>query len=217
MRIKKYNNFLLESLLLESQFILENSFYDILTQIKNENWGTIEGKVAEFILDLVGEELDLVYNYINDTPKPGLVSFIPDDKIDFSQVAIDRGRILRPDNNDKIIKAYGIPFKGLIKDLQGTTNDFKLLKVIDTDGKIVDDKYRVGGHYFYYLQSNQDPTKFVAVYRSADSHKVVFANIPETRRSEVKLGRFINKLIDIYSKSDALKNSTDSDDDVPFF
>ena len=217
MRIKKYNNFLLESLLLESQFILENSFYDILTQIKNENWGTIEGKVAEFILDLVGEELDLVYNYINDTPKPGLVSFIPDDKIDFSQVAIDRSRILRPDNNDKIIKAYGIPFKGLIKDLQGTTNDFKLLKVIDTDGKIVDDKYRVGGHYFYYLQSNQDPTKFVAVYRSADSHKVVFAQIPETRRSEVKLGRFVNKLIDIYSKSDALKNGANSYDEVPFF
>ena len=224
MIIKKYKNFLLESLLLESQFIIENNFREIITQIKHENWGNIEGKVAEFILDVVGEELDLVYNYINDTTKPGLVSFIPDDKIDFSQVAIDRSRVIRPDHNDNLIKAYGIPFKGLINDLQGTVNDFKLLKVIDSDGKMINDKYRVKGHYFYYLQNNKEPEKFVAVFRAADStstlgntNKVVFANIPETRRSEVKLGRFVNKLIDIYSKSDALKNSTDSYDEVPFF
>ena len=224
MIIKKYNNFLLESLLLESQFIIENNFREIITQIKHENFGNIEGKVAEFILDIVGEELDLVYNYINDTTKPGLVSFIPDDKIDFSQVAIDRSRVIRPDHNDNLIKAYGIPFKGLINDLQGTVNDFKLLKVIDSDGKMINDKYRVKGHYFYYLQNNKEPEKFVAVFREADStstlgntNKVVFANIPETRRSEVKLGRFVNKLIDIYSKSDALKNSTDSYDEVPFF
>ena len=221
MRIKKYNSFLLESLLLESQFIIESNFREIITQIKHENWGNIEGKVAEFILDVVGEELDLVYNYINDTTKPGLISFIPDDKIDFSQVAIDRSRVIRPDHNDNLIKAYGIPFKGLINDLQGTVNDFKLLKVIDSDGKMINDKYRVKGHYFYYLQNNKDPEKFVVVYRAADStsstNKVVFANIPETRRSEVKLGRFVNKLIDIYSKSDALKNSTDLYDEVPFF
>ena len=220
MIIKKYNNFLLESLLLESQFIIENNFREIITQIKHENFGNIEGKVAEFILDVVGEELDLVYNYINDTTKPGLISFIPEDKIDFRQVAIDRSRVIRPDRNDNLIKAYGIPFKGLINDLQGTVNDFKLLKVINSDGKMINDKYRVKGHYFYYLQNNKDPEKFVAVFREAKSGnmaKVVFANIPETRRSEVKLGRFVNKLIDIYSKSDALKNSTDSYDEVPFF
>lgn len=220
MIIKKYNNFLLESLLLESQFIIENSFREIIAMIKHENWGNIEGKVAEFILSVVGEELDLVYNYINDTTKPGLISFIPDDKIDFSQVAVDRGRILRPDQNDNLIKAYGIPFKGLISDLQGTVNDFKLLKVIDTNGKISNEKYRVGGHYLYYLQNNKDPQKFVALYRSVKSGntaKVVFANIPEVRRSEVKLGRFVNKLVDIYSKSEALKNSPNSYDEVPFF
>ena len=220
MIIKKYKNFLLESLLLESQFIIENSFREIIAMIKHENWGNIEGKVAEFILSVVGEELDLVYNYINDTTKPGLISFIPDDKIDFSQVAVDRGRILRPDQNDNLIKAYGIPFKGLISDLQGTVNDFKLLKVIDTNGKISNEKYRVGGHYLYYLQNNKDPQKFVALYRSVKSGntaKVVFANIPEARRSEVKLGRFVNKLVDIYSKSEALKNSPNSYDEVPFF
>jgi hypothetical protein len=224
MRIKKYNNFLLESLLLESQFIIDNIFRETITQIRNDNWGNIEGKVAEFILDVVGEELDLVYNYIETSTKPGLVSFIPEDKIDFSQVAIDRSRILRPDHSDNLIKAYGIPFKGLISDLQGTANDFKLLKVIDSDGKIANDKYRVRGHYFYYLQNNKDPQKFVAVYRTADStstlgntNKVVFASIPEARRSEVKLGRFVNKLVDIYSKSDALKNAIESYDEVPFF
>jgi hypothetical protein len=62
MRIKKYNSFLLESLLLESQFIIENNFREIITQIKHENFGNIEGKVAEFILSVVGDELDLVYN-----------------------------------------------------------------------------------------------------------------------------------------------------------
>jgi hypothetical protein len=219
MRIKKYNNFLLESLLLESQFIIDDNFREIITQIKHENFGNIEGKVAEFILSVVGDELDLVYNYISDTTKPGLISFIPDDKIDFSQVAIDRSRMLRPDQNDNLIKAYGIPFKGLISDLYGTVNDFKLLKVIDSNGKMVNDRYRVGGYYFYYLQNNEDPQKFVALYRekSGNTGKVVFANIPETRRSEVKLGRFINKLVDIYSKSDALKNSDNSYDEVPFF
>jgi hypothetical protein len=219
MRIKKYNSFLLESLLLESQFIIENNFREIIAQIKHENFGNIEGKVAEFILSVVGDELDLVYNYISDTTKPGLISFIPDDKIDFNQVAIDNNRILRPDQNDNLIKAYGIPFKGLVSDLYGTVNDFKLLKVIDTNGKISNEKYRVSGHYLYYLQNNKDPQKFVALYRakSRNTGKVVFANIPEARRSEVKLGRFINKLVDIYSKSDALKNSDNSYDEVPFF
>ena len=219
MRIKKYNGFLLESLLLESQFIIENNFREIIAQIKHENFGNIEGKVAEFILSVVGDELDLVYNYISDTTKPGLISFIPDDKIDFSQVAIDNNRILRPDQNDNLIKAYGIPFKGLISNLYGTVNDFKLLRVIDTNGKISNEKYRVAGHYLYYLQNNEDPQKFVALYRakSGNTGKVVFANIPEARRSEVKLGRFINKLVDIYSKSDALKNSDNSYDEVPFF
>lgn len=217
MIIKKYNNFLLESLLLESQFIIEDDFREIITQIKHENFGNIEGKVAEFILSVVGEELDLVYNYINDTDKPGLVSFIPDDKIDFNHVAVDSNRVIRPDHNDNLIKAYGIPFKGLVSNLYGTVNDFKLLKVIDSDGKINNDKYRVRGHYFYYLQNNKEPEKFVAVYRAKQTKKVVFANIPEARRSEVKLGRFVNKLVDIYSKSDALKNSTDSYDEVPFF
>lgn len=219
MRIKKYNNFLLESLLLESQFIIENNFREIISQIKHENFGNIEGKVAEFILSVVGDELDLVYNYISNTAKPGLISFIPDDKIDFNQVAIDHGRILRPDQNDNLIKVYGIPFKGLISDLYGTVNDFKLLKVIDTNGKISNERYRVAGYYLYYLQNNKDPQKFVAIYRSKSGNtgKVVFANIPEARRSEVKLGRFVNKLVDIYSKSDALKNSDNSYDEVPFF
>ena len=43
MRIKKYNNFLLESLLLESQFIIDDNFREIITQIKHENFGNIEG------------------------------------------------------------------------------------------------------------------------------------------------------------------------------
>lgn len=205
MIIKRFNNFLLES-----QLIYKGDFRKILTEIKDEYWNKEESSIANFLLYLSGVELDLVHNYIKDITKPGLVSFIPDDKIDFNSVSIRQERII---TKTSLLNAYGIPTSGLILNedipLIGTdsfSNDFKLIKTIDTDyAPLTDTKVRLEGYYFYYLQSNIYPEKFVVVYRymgdSNEEPSIYPYNIPENRRSDIKVGRFINKLIDIYKKS----------------
>jgi hypothetical protein len=205
MRIKRFDNFLLES-----QLIYKGDFKNILYAIRNDGYGSPEAKIADILLELSGVELDLLHNYIKDVTTPGLVSFIPEDKINFDRVSIEQHRIV---TKTSLIAAYGIPTEGLLSEGQekliGTkdfSNDFKLLKTIDTDlVDLTDEKFRLNGYYLYYLQSNIYPKKFVVVYRSindSDETPSIYPyDIPENRRSEVKIGRFVNKLIDIYKKS----------------
>jgi hypothetical protein len=204
MRIKKYSDFLLES-----QLIYKDEFKSILYAIRNDEPGSPESKVASILLELSGVELDLVHNYIKDVTTPGLVSFIPEDKINFNKVSIEQHRIV---TKTSILSAYGISKDGLINNeeisLIGTNdfpNDFKLIKTIDTDlAELEDEMYRLEGYYLYYLQSNSQPDRFVTVYRNindGDTQSIYPYEIPENRRGEVKIGRFVNKLIDIYKKS----------------
>lgn len=205
MKIKRFNNFLLES-----QLVYKGDFKKILNEIKNEYWNQSEAEIAEFLLSLSGMELDLVHNYIKDVTTAGLVSFIPEDKLDFNKVSIEKDRIVTKTN---IVNAYGIPTEGLIigQDILdiGTDdfpNDFKLIKTVDCDIEpLSNEKLRLYGYYLYYLQSNTYPEKFVVVFRSANDEEetpsIYLYNIPENRRSDVKLGRFVNKIIDIYNKS----------------
>lgn len=220
MRIKKYNNFLLES-----QLIYKGEFKNLLYAIKNDDFGTPESKVANALLYLSGLELDLVHNYIKEITTPGLISFIPEDKINFNKVSIEQHRIVR---KISVLGVYGISTEGLIHNIEdinliGTNdfpNDFKLIKTIDTDlVELEDEKYRLNGYYLYYLQSNSHPDKFVVVYRSIEDGTEVPSiypyDIPENRRGEVKIGRFVNKIIDIYKKSgndqDIIDNITAAD------
>lgn len=219
MRIKKYNNFLLES-----QLIYKGEFKNLLYAIKNDDFGSPESKVANALLYLSGLELDLVHNYIKEITTPGLISFIPEDKINFNKVSVEQHKIV---TKTSILSAYGIPTDGLIHNtdikLIGTNdfpNDFKLIKTIDTDlVELEDEKYRLNGYYLYYLQSNSHPDKFAVVYRSIEDGTEVPSiypyDIPENRRGEVKIGRFVNKIIDIYKKSgndqDIIDNITAAD------
>jgi len=204
MRIKKYSDFLLES-----QLIYKGELKGILYAIRNDIPGSPESKIASILLELSGVELDLVHNYIKDVTTPGLVSFIPEDKINFNKVSIEQHRIV---TKTSILSAYGISKDGLINheeiSLIGTNdfpNDFKLIKTIDTDlVELEDEMYRLEGYYLYYLQSNSHPDRFVTVYRNindGDTQSIYPYEIPENRRGEVKIGRFVNKLIDIYKKS----------------
>ena len=205
MRIKRFDNFLLES-----QLIYKGYFKKILSDIKSDYSNKAASDVANFLLNLSGMELDLVHNYIKDVLTPGLVSFIPEDKINFNRCSIEQSRIV----TKSIVKVYGIPTEGLITEQQdilkiGTDdfpNDFKLIKTIDCDIYPLDnEKLRLYGYYLYYLQSNTYPENFVAVFRSAndtdETPSIYPYDIPENRRGEVKIGRFVNKLIDIYNKS----------------
>lgn len=206
MRIKRFDNFLLES-----QLIYKGDFKKMLYDIKQEYWNQPESDVANFLLDLAGMELDLVHNYIKDVVTPGLVSFIPEDKINFNRCSIEQSKIVTKSN---IVKAYGIPTEGLItlrEDIlqignDDFPNDFKLIKTIDTDvDPLSDESLRLFGYYLYYLQSNTYPEKFVVVFRLAndknETQSIYPYDLPENRRSEVKIGRFVNKIIDIYKKS----------------
>ena len=189
----------------------KGDFKKILIDIKQEYWGKSESYIAEFLLNLSGMELDLVHNYIKDVSTPGLVSFIPEDKLNFNRCSIEQAKIV---SKISFIKAYGIPTEGLITQRDDILkignddfpNDFKLIKTIDTDiDPLSDESLRLAGYYLYYLQSNIYPEKFVVVFRHVDTNSeepsIYLYDIPENRRNEVKIGRFVNKLIDIYKKS----------------
>jgi hypothetical protein len=205
MRLKKFDDFLLES-----QLIYKGEFKNILNSVRQDNWGSPESFVADFLYNLSGKELDLVHNYIEDVLTPGLISFIPEDKLNFDKVSIEQHKIFFVTN---LIEAYGIPTKGLLtkgqEQLIGSKdfpNDFKLIKTIDCDtADLTDKKLRVLGFYLYYLQSNTYPKKFVVVYRNVnegnEKPSIYPYDIPENRRNEVKIGRFVNKMLDICKKN----------------
>ena len=214
MRIKKYADFLLES-----QLIYKGEFKNLLNSIRSDDWGSPESNVADFLYQISGVELDLVHNYIKDVLTPGLISFIPEDKLNFDRVSIEQHKIVTKRN---VIEAYGIPIEGLLdkgqEQLIGSKdfpNDFKLIKTIDCDtADLTDEKLRVLGFYLYYLQSNTYPKKFVVVYRNVsedDEQSIYPYDIPENRRSEVKIGRFVNKILDICKKSGYENSFTASD------
>jgi hypothetical protein len=209
--LKKYNKFILESLLLEAQLIYKPDFMEIVNQIKMDNWGRPEGEVANFLLKVLEDEVDLVHNYIDTTNTDGLVSFIPEDKIDYNNVVVNLDRVIFASGTNSLLNTYKIPIKGLISSSYNLVNSFKLLKTIKCDDRKEDGNYRLQGYVLYYLQNNVDKDKFTVAYKAPNSYSPLTLTIPENRRGDVKLGRFINKLVEIYSKKDGVGSITASD------
>lgn len=75
MRIKKYNNYLVQSLL-ESILISSREFKQLLHDIPSDN------KIADALFSIIDDNVDIktTYNYIDQTDKNDEISFIPDNQ-----------------------------------------------------------------------------------------------------------------------------------------
>lgn len=75
MRIKKYNNYLIQSLL-ESILVSSGEFKQLLSDIPSDN------KIADALYNIIDYKTDIktTYNYIDQTDKNDEISFIPDNQ-----------------------------------------------------------------------------------------------------------------------------------------
>ncbi len=83
MKINKYGNFILESvfneLLLEANITYRADFQDTINVMKGTS-NSVD-KICDFLLHIVGKDLNITQNYIGLSDEVDKISFIPEDKI----------------------------------------------------------------------------------------------------------------------------------------
>jgi len=213
MKLNKYNDFLFEStiydLLLESNLIYMKDFRQILNDIcSSEPWTSPVYHVSNTLLKIAGNDLKLIQNYIGIDKEVDKVSFVPDNKIkhdtntiNLAGVEDDTFRNLVGDHS--IIDSCGISRDGLIfprkaDDLENISNDWKLLGTYDGSAHGTS----FGIYTLYHLENISNPmVRIVAFDDSSNNSSGIINNVelPEIK-SSIKVGRFVNRILDIYFK-----------------
>lgn len=202
--VNKYYEFLLEkqiyNLILEGKMVFGTDFVEILDELSvNKDYDVAD--LASLIRDCINQDVDIDSNYIDISDKPGMVTFIPDDKVKEDEITyrvLTRGNILNydPSNPHALFKELGVPTVGLISgDIRNITLD---------SWKLIEKPTSVNWSHlnFYYLQDVNVPNRYVIVYISNNSGSVIEPNgSTSTRKSEVRLGRFLNRFIAAIGKT----------------
>ena len=106
--LKRYNEFLLESLLLESIVAYSNDFKKILRKI--------DSPVAKALLDIESKDYEVTNNYIDISDNKELVSFTPDKKVQSLKY------YFKPTRGES-----GYSINGVLKNI-GNSDEFKIMK-----------------------------------------------------------------------------------------
>ena len=215
MKLNKYNSFLLESffcdLLLESKLEYKKDFRLILNELQQDSDIFVK-KVANLLLFISksGEDLKLVQNYIDMDPDPSKVSFIPDNKVS-TEIIEDSPLKLIVDNNDlsnivgdhSILNSCGISRVDL-------KHPNKLYDLPSNRWRLIGGPYdgvRHGSGFdiytLYLLQNIDDPNYKVVCFDNSSNDTKGFEqtfDLPEDLRGNIKIGRFINRIMDIWFK-----------------
>ena len=202
--ISKYSEFILESqiynLILEGKMVFGTDFVEILDELSLNRENDV-ADLASLIRDYINKDVNIDSNYIDISDKPGMVVFIPDDKVkedDITYRVLTRGNILNydPSSPHALFKELDVPTVGLISgDIRNITLDsWKLIKKpTSVNWSHLD---------FYYLQDVNEPSRYVVVYINNNSGSVIEPNgSTSTRKSEVRLGRFLNRFIAAIGKT----------------
>ncbi len=226
MNISKYENFILESvinkLILEADVLYKKEFIDLLNDMKTGFHDPVE-KICDFLLDISGRDLDLSQNYIGLSDEIDKITFIPQDKIEKTYAKVLPGTIVPVFQSGihPIQRDANIPTEGLIH-LQpekykenNITNKWKLIKTINM-AIVPDTSYNQ--YTLYYLQNLEDPSKFTTAYKDNNSN-INFPfeyNLPNNN-NKIKIGRYVNKLLDLSLGSSPIKRSEYTSSDVEKF
>lgn len=212
MRLNKYNSFLLESvfmnLLLESKLEILADLKSVLYDLAFNDDKSVSG-VADKLLDIANSDKDLrlVQNFISIDNDASKVSFVPDNRVKYDEesdiVALNLNRYMKLDNivskDHEIISGVGIPLEGL----KQTTNTDELpsnrWRVLGSyEGKKAGSQYNI--YTLYHLQNVDDPSVYIVSFGTDVNGKGFrsIPNTPENLRGSIKIGRFINKIFDLY-------------------
>lgn len=222
MKINRYNQFITESnineLINESRLIVGNNFRTILKAVLDvkvkDDVGYAVYNLTKILINLINRDFDTSVNYIELAAKPGMVTFIPEDKIPYDDVEIDyrttNHHYIMNKYDFKILQLLNIPTKNIKTEDNfdyDIKNSFKVIERFNIDkiksqfdskhNKTVQDYSKC---IIYYLQNNEDENCFVAICVNAYSTSEVIKNTktPENRRTESRIGRVIGKLLDAY-------------------
>jgi hypothetical protein len=212
MKLNKYNNFLLESafydLLLESKLAYKKSFTTILNELKNDS-DVFVRKIANFLLLIIksDKDLKLIQNYIDADLDPSKVSFIPDNKVSTENTEI---RLKDNDNQlSNIVGDHSILDSCRISRLN-LRHPNVLSDLPSNRWRLIGGPYDGGQHgsafdiyTLYLLQNIDDPTYKVACFDNSSNGSKGFEQVidlPEDLRGNIKIGRFINRIMDIWFK-----------------
>jgi hypothetical protein len=221
--INKYNNFILESvfydLLLESSLELLNDFKTVLNDLKTNTTLSKDlqvRKIIDILLELSNKrkDLPLVQNYIDLDTDSTKVSFVPDNKIkytDYVELLRDRdGRFNTVNINHDIIKSLKIPVKWVKNPIHDHSDENlpNEWKVLGTYNGVDTDKYDYARYTLYLIENTQVQDYRLIVFddenrEQAFRKKVSMSN---TTRGSVKVGRFVNKILDLYFKDSGESN-----------
>lgn len=205
--VNKYYEFLLEkqiyNLILEGKMIFGKDFIEILDTLSTNEDNPV-ANLAAVMRDYVSKDVEIDSNCIDVSDKPGMISFIPEDKIKEDELiyrVLPSSNVLNYDPSDPhvLFNELDIPTEGLVNgDIRNFTND--TWKIIKNPNSSQWDHLN-----FYYLEDVNVPGRYVVVYSSTRTSNGIKSPIEptgstSTRKSDVRLGRFLNKFITAISK-----------------
>ena len=204
--VNKYYEFLLEkqiyNLILEGKMIFGTDFIEIIDELSVNNKEREVAEVAFLISYYTNKDVNIDSNCIDVSDKPGMITFIPDDKIkedDLTYRISSRSSVLNydPSSPHALFKELDVPSEGLI------SGDVRTL-LLDT-WKLIRKPTSVNWSHldFYYLEDANKPGRYVIIYinNSSSSSAIEPNGSTSARKSEVRLGRFLNKFITAIGKT----------------
>ena len=221
MRINKYNEYIIESILIqlinESEVVFRKDFKELLDDMQTGFDDSVD-KICNILIDIVksNRDLDIVQNYIGLSDEIDKVSFIPDNKVNDLDIKVTGNIVGVGLKNElhSIQKDAKLPLEGMLflpvnefmeNDI---INSWKIAKKINM-ALVPDTSWNQ--YTLYYLQNTEDPTKFITTYSYNNDIKLPYEYI-DNGVNKIKIGRYINKLLDLYFSSNPERNKfTDSD------
>jgi len=207
--INKYYEFLLEkqiyNLILEGKMIFGTDFIEILDALSTNQDDMSVANLAAVIRGYANKDVDVDANCIDVSDKPGMITFVPDDKVKEDELTyrvLPIANVLTYDTSSPhaLFKELDVPGEGLVNgDIRGLLADsWKVIKNPTSQN---------WSHLnFFYLEDANTPGRRVLVYTStrtgsSETRSPIEPNgSTSTRKSDVRLGRFLNKFIAAVSK-----------------
>lgn len=231
--INRYNNFLIESILnnilLESKLILMRDFISVIVDINSDtNEYPSTNRIAKFLLNVSNKDINIAQNFIDIDKECDKVSFVPDNRIDRSNgdiycIEVGSGETLGNIVSDysyqldrhPLLAALGIPKVGLYQPRYLTdipSNKWRLVKTYN--GADAGDGFKK--YILHHLQNIDDNEYYIVVLDNLIDNTFgmyPYHDISNLTKGKVKIGRFLNKLLDAwFSENDGDRNDYTASD-----
>jgi hypothetical protein len=225
----KYENFIIESvfneLLLEANIVYKKDFLDTIRDLKYDSSNDDDDKISvvkicEFLLHIMGKDINISQNYIGLSDDVDKISFIPEEKKGNAVIKLLPDTVINGSNGElhSIQIEAKLPIEGMIFiqpenfEQNGIINSWKLVKTI-VMSLIPNTLYE--GYTLYYLQNNEDSTKFITTYKWGNS-PIPF-EYESNINNKLKIGRYVNRLLDLYLGSNPIERRRYTASDVEKF